>query len=362
MNPFMDFPMELPKRDFLINRIISGVLIFNYKGNKLEIRNPCPIVKYESSMRYNNYYNKCIENNLFNEKDCINKLIELGIWSEEEENIYTILLPKDIENLKRGLYINHAVPPKVKEIKNYLKLAKDELKQLYKTRSLLNNYSYEHSAHFFKKEYEIKHSTFKDGEKYELSTNELKEAISYYYNNYITDSNMRILARTTPWTSFLSANSFTKDIFGKPSSDLTEEQINLLSWSSYYKSIMDSHNPPNSKIIQDDDMLDGWLIIQNEEAKKKEMEEKGNSLITNQNIARHDEIFIMNKTQTVEEAQAINALNSPQANAIRKQRIKEVADNKVMGHHELSDVKQSQQIQVNQAYRDKIKTRKNNGN
>jgi len=91
---------------------------------------------------------------------------------------------------------------------------------------------------------------------------------------------------------------------------------------------------PDNDVINDDDMLDGWFIIQN---KKREREKKENQFenSTSDKIKNSDEVFVMSSS-TKEDAK-INDLNSPMSKQIKKQR--EAVINKKGGaeQHEFAD-------------------------
>lgn len=338
MNPFMEFPMELPKRDFFIHRIISGVLLFEYKDMVLEIRTPDKITKYKASKIYSDYCESCKEEGLYGEKECVNKLIELGLWTEEEENIYKVELPDNIEKLKVAAYQNEGMPDRLSLVRESLEITRKELKRLQEKRGLLNTFSFENAASFIKKEYEIQHSTYLDGKKYDWSIGEPRDAVIHYYNNFITDSEMRELARTTPWTSFISANKYGNNIFGCSSTEMSDEQLMLLAWTAFYESIYSSMEKPPDSVINDDDMLDGWRILQNREQEHNEKKTRGEKLMTNSKIANHDEIFLV--ANNIRDKEDIDALNSVRAMQIKRNRIKQVREQKVVNHRNLNDVSQ----------------------
>jgi len=52
-------------------------------------------------------------------------------------------------------------------------------------------------------------------------------------------------------------------------SQMTLQQQLLLMWSRMYDSIQESVEPPEMDVIEDDDMLDGWLSIQHDQKRQE---------------------------------------------------------------------------------------------
>lgn len=351
--------MELHERDFFINRIISGVLFFNYKGLTLEIRTPKPNVKYKASVIYQNHYDACIKDEVLTEEQTFETLKLNNLWTDEDEKALDETIPKDIETLKYKLYINESRPSIREQTEMLLDNWKKELRDLQARRNQFFNHTCHASALYQQKEYEIKKSTFLNGKRFKWKAGDIRSAVSFYYNTSIPNSVFRELARTAPWTVFVSASKYTTGIFDKPSTQLSDEQLTLLYWTSFYDSVSQAHDAPPSRIIENDDMLDGWLIMKNKEAKEREKESVSNNLVKNQKIANSDEIFMPVKTS--QEASEIDALNSGHAAALKQSRITQVKQCGQVDHRDLYDVKQDLNIQKAQLFRGKMKEARNKG-
>ena len=87
------------------------------------------------------------------------------------------------------------------------------------------------------------------------------------------ESEIRELARSEPWKSIWSSSKNEGVLFGKRAIELSEEQKHLIMWSTMYDSIGESPDSPSDKIIADDDMLDGWLILQRREREHNKKEQ-----------------------------------------------------------------------------------------
>jgi hypothetical protein len=85
-----------------------------------------------------------------------------------------------------------------------------------------------------------------------------------------------------------------------------------------YDNIQESTDCPPESVIKDDDMLDGWFIIQRQnqesERTREELEKR-----TNSKIANSDEILLMANSE--KEASEIHGMNSFHSETVRKQRL-----------------------------------------
>jgi hypothetical protein len=103
---------------------------------------------------------------------------------------------------------------------------------------------------------------------------------------------------------------------------LSTDQQGLIIWSNMYDNIQESLECPTEDVINDDDMLDGWFIIQRRkqesEKAKSELEQRTN----NEKIANSDEILVMASNK--KEANAVHNMNDINGDMIRKQRLNTV--------------------------------------
>jgi len=96
----------------------------------------------------------------------------------------------------------------------------------------------------------------------------------------------------------------------------------LILWSSMYDNIQESMECPTEEVIADDDMLDGWFILQRRKQKSEKAKSELESKTSNQKIANSDEIMIM--TDSAKEAENIHGMNSFGSEMIRQQRLNTV--------------------------------------
>jgi hypothetical protein len=136
----------------------------------------------------------------------------------------------------------------------------------------------------------------------------------------LNESQFRELAQNEPWRSYWGAKGVVgRGVLDMASVDLTDDQRALVLWSTIFDSIRESPNCPPDSIFADDDMLDGWMIIQRrrreaEMDKQAIGDKQGNSKAMNS-----DEVFIM--AETIEDAKKIEKLNDSVGSMLKQQRM-----------------------------------------
>lgn len=155
-----------------------------------------------------------------------------------------------------------------------------------------------------------------------------------FYNN-VSVSDIRKLARSDYWQNMVRAKSPFKYL------PLTDEQIALSTYSNLYKNIYEHAECPTGDIIGDDDLLDGWLISQNKDNKKKKQTSYGNKIDSSK------EIFVMAQGQ--EHANEIYEMNSEEARAIQQVRFKQMKKQGAVPFGKFADVQRERVVQQNNA-------------
>jgi hypothetical protein len=144
-------------------------------------------------------------------------------------------------------------------------------------------------------------------------------SLYYKYNSALLgETHLRELARNEPWKLAWIMKDHTTLFANDASRMLSQDQKGIVLWSNMYDNIQESPECPSDDVINDDDVLDGWFIIQ----RKKAASDRAKSAIeakTNSKIANSDEIMIMAGSR--KEADAIHAQNSVHGEHIRKQRL-----------------------------------------
>lgn len=304
-------------REVLVNRIISGVHVFPYEGRIFLVYPPTLVDKAKGEA----VYLTTVENNRFNQiqtQETIEQvLIDSGVWSMVMA-AQLAALPKEIDNLKVDLFHSYFKSRQLERVRRQLRKAKQRLEELTIARHSLDDATIEGVARLAKNNYLmsrcLRHS---DGSPLtdSLSSKIIERASVFVANNTITEIAARELARTDPWKGIWVASKVEGSLFGQPATLLTDEQKSLILWSRMYDSIYESLECPPEPIINDNDVLDGWLIAQNRNRESEQAKRYGESHLGN---LKGGEVFI--PVETLEDARKVDALNTAEARRIKTQR------------------------------------------
>jgi hypothetical protein len=140
----------------------------------------------------------------------------------------------------------------------------------------------------------------------------------------LEEHQFRELARTEPWRSMWALrNHCGRGAFDVASTDLTDEQRVLMTWSTIYDSIQEHPDNLSESLVADDDMVDGWMIIKRRERETNQNQDVVDNLIKgNQRISNAQEIFVV--PQSAEMVKLIQDKNQGEAKFILSERMKAV--------------------------------------
>ena len=200
----------------------------------------------------------------------------------------------------------------------------------------------------------ISQCTFLGDSLYSFDEVSAKDVWMTYQNLMCDEKKVRELAREDPWrTIWLLKDTGCINLFSNNNRELSTDQANLLAWSNMYDSISQSPDNPSDDVVNDDDMLDGWLILQRKKREKDRAQSEVDNTL-NDKTRNAGEIFLMAGSE--KDADRIDNMNDMNTKMIKKQRniaIKEKGDS--MDQHELPDQKMLIQNQLSQQYKEKFR-------
>jgi hypothetical protein len=348
--------MEFHDREYFISRICAGYI--RYKINSeitLKIKFPDLHINYISQEIFRDAYQDATDEGLFTDTDVYNLLISKGLWTYEQE-VYLKNKDKgiinDIESLKVDLYKSSFDTSHTIQIRKALQDKKDEYLKLINIRHGYDYITCHGVSIFVRWLYIIRNCTFyENNAPYDWKHITIQQAMSYFQKNIIDDEICRELARTEPWSSIWHSAKTNGGLFDK---HLTDEQRKILIWTRLYDNVLESPDCPHQNIIDDDDMLDGWLILEKREREKEQVKKRTEDvLLTNEKIAGSDEVFIVAKNKR--DIDNIDDLNDPNAKMIKKRRNQQVFQNGKVAHEDLGDVKLDRVMKANKEFIKKTK-------
>jgi len=338
-------------QDYVLARIIAGSLEYQ----DYFIKSPTRFQKMRAEKVFKKLFNEFSLYNSYNDEELFDFIIFNNLWDEEKEERLNNLV-KEIEDLKVSLYELRFQSEKRKIERVKLKQSQELFQNLFHEKNLFNYSTATGAATIGKNRFLIGLSLYYENGKpffnneqefWQNDDDILDNVIEFYQKNQINETDYRFLARSSSWQSIWGCASNLQDLFGAPSVDLTEEQIHLVSWSKLYDNVRAHQECPPKEIINDDDILDGWLISQRRAREYAQDKAAADSLIKNDKIRNSDEIYI--PCNTLEDAKKVHKMNSPMAEAIRKRRMKLVAEKGMVQERDMPDVQQKLMLARNQA-------------
>lgn len=343
--------------DILLYRIITGQIRFKTKNETgktvtLVIKPFQLDDKQVSAEKFAEYYEEAKDNGLFEENELLDYMYRNELWDEVREKMIA-KLQEDIEKFKVGLFELRFKPNESKQTRAALNFAKQELGKLREQRGLYYHstckgvaemgqirYLIGRSLHNLNGNLVVYDEDFQDGNHFLLDN-----AVEHYLANRISETEYRRIARSESWRTIWNCRG-NGSPYNVSAIFLTDEQKYLQNWSMMYDNIGQHEECPPQFVIEDDDALDGWLILQKEQSKQGNTERGVDALITNEKIKNSDEIYLTVNTKhsLYEEAEEVEKLNSPLGSAIKQQRMnvlqKKGEDGKEVSQFEFPDIRQ----------------------
>lgn len=308
MNPY--------EREYFVSRLRTGFYTIADGSTKVKLLSAKIEQEYEVNEFYMEVYEGCVRDGLSTQDEMLDWMIEEDLWSEEKEKQIEVA-EKDIENLKVQIFENRSKKQARDHARKYLRRAENTLKKLRseKEEYFLNSCEGVASTEKAYKLFEM--CCFLGDEPYSFPNQNIPQLYYSWLSSILREKQIRELARTDPWRSYWALRD-RGNLFANQNTELTIDQKNILIWSQMYDNIQESMNCPSESVIEDDDMLDGWMVIQ----KRKSVSDKAQAELEsglNSKVANSDEVYIM--TDNAKDAQTINDMNSIGAQAVKKERM-----------------------------------------
>lgn len=347
------------QREAAVNKIIAGFDVFTYGDEPFFLHNPDRTTRALASICFQKNLEDAIYSNWLTDAQTSVILTRAKLIEPEIDKILKEL-SKNLDDLKVELYKNSALEKRCIQLKRQIKAVKESiLKQTNTKHSLdhLTSYGY---ASMIKMQYLITMSIYnkdnqriyKHDEFYDADCS-LVDAAMRHQNTFRLDAaEYRELVRNEPWHSYWSANK--ENVFGCPAVDLSDDQRMLILYSKMYESVYNHPDCPAEEIINDDDMLDGWML---ENRRQSEKDKKGKQvedmLGKNKNA---QEVYLMAGTK--DEAKQIDNLNSLEGKMIKKGRQAVINKKGEVSEQDLPDVKMDIAMKSTRQAADTMKQRK----
>lgn len=342
--------------EFVFLRIMKGQLSFRGSGLSLYIEEPCRDKMYLSMEKYEETYEKAYMNGVMIKEELETFLFENDIYTPFDD-AELAKLQKGHEELKVQAYQNAANKRTLGAIKTNLRNSEKEQSRINFKKTKFHHLTCEGVADLARWGWIIENSTFfKDGTPYDWEVLPVATLLSHYEISSISSADFRAVARSDFWRPVWSVGKKTGDLFDRPASLLTRDQLSLCSYSLMYDNVYESSESPPDYVINDDDCLDGWFIEQRRKYDKDKKERQVDAILKNPKIKNSGEIFIAAASE--EEAKEIHGLNSVSSENARRDRMNVITQQGNASDLDFNDVKTNLSIRKNQESMETIRGKK----
>ena len=310
--------MNHAERSNIVYRLLSGILSCCIGRKTYYIHPPTIDILIRAGEVYADtlYTESFDENNLSPYQ--IARLINVPNIDETLNN-----LTERQDDLKVDMYDNYLRPEIVDKLRKELGMVRSKLNELYNTKHRYDHMTSEGVAliaqtQFILAEtvYDAKHNkVFVDVNHDELDYLFLDRLMGEYNSLQLTHKELREVARTDPWRSYWGVDK--SNVFGKRPAELMPEQLALCGYSRLYDNVFESGECPADTVVEDDDLLDGWLIKSRRERERNVKTKEVEKIVEGRH--QHDkEIFLPAKNR--KQADDIDKLNTEIVQQQKKQR------------------------------------------
>lgn len=318
-------------------RIIKGRFRIKVNGLFLLFKEPTSDLIEESYAIYDDAYIKAYGENSLTESELQSFLIEEDIWSPLHQKDYDQLI-KDLDNLKVKAYESFYNPQKLLGTKREIKLKLKNIEKMLGQKHSMDHLLCGAVAENARLRWLVSRC---------FSVNiDSQQLLETYQNNLLDSTYIRYLSKQDIWRAMWNAASKCTSLFDRAAIDLTRDQLTLISFSRMYDNVYESPECPDDKIIEDDDCLDGWFIVQKRKSESDKKRQSTESAIKNSKIKNAQEVFVMAGSK--EEAENIYDINDTFSRNIIHQRHQTIQGAGQVKHADLPDFKQEIEIQKTQ--------------
>lgn len=345
--------MKQHEREFFVSTIRSGNVYLKFGDLKLCIKPMKYFQCVEALEVYNESYDQSLADGLMTEDESEEMMRSTGIWTEEDD-AKVEGIKKDMEKLKIEIYNNRTKAHIRERIRQYIRIAE---KALYETVNLKNAYfanTCEGTAALDKTTWIIANTTYHNNKLYDFEDVQVDHVVMKWRESFLEENIIRELARNEPWSSYwrIRENLNIKLFYNDEDSEITENQKNLIMWSQLYDNIQESMDAPSNEVVEDDDVLDGWFVVQAKKRQKEKLEKEFNAK-TGDKIKNADEVYVM--SSSVEENELIENMNDLNSRRIKRERASTLASKGTARQHEFKDELLDKRAEINSQYRDKFR-------
>ena len=327
--------------EFYIHRIISGNLLFTYNDSEYELHAPSSLIRYKANLLYSKVIEQEKYNDWFREENLIPIIIHLGLWPKDALDMIK-KLEKKVDDQKLELYKSRDMKSRVQFARKNLQFSKNQLNKLLSTKGDFYSNTLEGYASSIKNEYIISKTLYSDNrlvfknqeQSDKCSYQKFIKLVNVINSNIIDYETHKAIARSAFWRAYWNCNK--SQVFKGCVSDWTDEQRTLVGVSQMYDSVYEHPESPAETVIQDSDMLDGWMIYQRRKVEREKKQQNIDS--QNSKLANASEVFLMAGEDGMSKEDILD-LNDPGARNRMKEKFSYINQHGQVTESELPETK-----------------------
>jgi hypothetical protein len=358
--------MDKAEKDFIIAQITQGKYFVESGGKQYIYIDPAPDIRLIIQFQQKMFEAHLLEEGFLSETEEEQLLMDRNIWTPEHEKKL-----KDFRENEQKLIRERPEfrfqSKKLERIDQLMEQTKNHVDKLLARKHTFTLQTAKYRANrevyamlLLNGLHTMTHERVWDSlEEFEDDTNysHIEDMINtVFYNGIFSENCLREVARSEPWrTVWKTSCKGATDIFGIPAGQYSMWQYLLCYWSQIYDYVFESPDGPKGEDVNDNEVIDNWLMLQAAEQEKKTLGETGPK-INNNRIANAQEVFVM--ADTPEDAKKVyKELNSPSARRKIQQRQKWIQDKGSVKEQNLPDTKRMLQMEMNKAFASQVKGR-----
>lgn len=305
------------EREYFVSRIRSGFYIIKLDGFTVKVLTPRVEDEFFANEVFLESFDRARKDELMTEAEMHEWLVSRDLWSSEKDEKISGL-EENLEKLKTEIFESRNKEQHRERVRLYIRATEKGLVKLRNEKNQYFSKSCEGIAIQDKSIELFKRCCFVGNEPADFNLINIDEIFYDFNRQLLSEKQLREIARNEPWRSLYILKEQNKLFPNQEGRELSLDQKGLLIWSRMYDNIQESMDCPTQDVIDDDDMLDGWFIIQRKKAESERAKSELEQRTTNSKISNSDEIFVF--TDSRKEADSINSMNSVQGEMIKKDR------------------------------------------